>query len=458
MIGAGRAASDRVSKMSINTKRIVSLSCAMALYALLPFTHELGVTSVSAAAQEQERRETRRIPSMSEATYKRLSEAQEAIDAKDYAGAKRVLNDMLSRRDRLNGNEVGQVYNMMGFVYFSEEDYGGAIRAYREVLAQGENIPEGLETQTLYTLAQLSFVNEEYQAALDYMERWIRTADNPGADPHIFMGQVYYQMQRYPQAITQIERGIQVARERGVAIKEQWWALLNFLYFEQENWPKVLEILEILVRDFPKREYWMRLAGIHGQEGDDRRSLWTYEAADVGGFLQQQGDYTNYAGLLMQAEVPWRAAKVLERGFERGVIERTDTTLQSLGQAWQLAQETEKAIPVFLEAARLSDEGRIYERLAQLYLDNDQFEQCVDAADGALRKGGLRQAQSMHIVKGMCLYNQDSFNAARESFVACRNESRRGDDETNRRICQQWITYIDREAERRAQLARADLL
>jgi tetratricopeptide (TPR) repeat protein len=437
--------------------RIIAVSCALALFALLPFTYELGVTSVAAAAEEAPKRETRRIPAMSEATYKKLTEAQELIDAKDYAGARRVLDEMLQRRDRLNGNEVGQVYNMLGFVAFTEENYGAAIRAYREVLAQGENIPEGLESQTLYTLAQLSFVNEEYQAALDYMERWIRSADNPGADPHIFMGQVYYQMQRYPDAIRQIERGIDIARERGMAPKEQWWALLNFLYFEQENWPKVLEILEILVRDFPKREYWMRLAGILGQEGEERKSLYTYEAADAGGFLTQQGDLTNYAGMLMQAEVPWRAAKVLERGFEKGIIEKTDTTLQSLGQAWQLAQETDKAIPVFLEAARLSDEGRIYERLAQLYLDSDQFDQCIEAANGALRKGGLRQNQTMHIVKGMCQFNKESLTAARESFVACRNESRRDSDESNQRICSQWITYIDREVERRAQLAAADV-
>ncbi len=435
-------------------KRIVSVSCALALYLGAPLAYELGVSGSAAFAQEDDepRRETRRVPSMSEATYKKLSEAQEAIDAKDYATAEQVLNEMLGRRSRLNGNEIGQVQNMLGFVHFSQENYDAAIRAYKEVLAQGENVPEGLEVQTLYTIAQLSFVAENYQDALDYMETWIQKADNPGADPHIFMGQVYYQMENYPAATRQIETGIQIARERGAEVKEQWWALLNFLYFEQENWDKVLETLEILVRDFPKREYWIRLAGIHAQEGHDKESLWTYEAADVAGFLTQQSDLTNYAGLLMQAEVPWRAAKVLERGFEEEIIERNDTTLLSLGQAWQLAQEVDKAIPVLEEAARLSDEGKISERLAQLYLDSDRYEQCIDAANAALRKGGLRQDQTMYVVRGMCQFNRDELAAARESFVACRNESRRADDEANQRICAQWVSYIDSESRRREAL------
>ncbi|MEQ8861418.1 MAG: tetratricopeptide repeat protein [Pseudomonadales bacterium] len=437
-------------------KRIIGLTCALALYLGAPLLHELGLAGVAAQAQEEpEERETRRVPSMSEATYKKLTEAQEAIDAKDLNTAKQVLNQMLERRDRLNGNEVGQVYNMLGFVYFSDENYPQAINAYRQVIAQGEDIPAGLEVTTLYTLAQLSFVNEDYQQALDYMETWISKATNPGAEPYIFMGQVYYQMEDYPAATRQIEKGIEVARERGVPLKEQWWALLNFLYYEQENWPRVLETLEILVRDFPKAEYWRRLAGIHGQQGNDEESLWTYEAADVAGFLERSSDYTNLAGLLMQAEVPFRAARVLERGIEAGVVDRTDRTLQSLGQAWQLSQEVDKAIPVYLEAAKLSDDGGIYERLASLYLDNDEYDDCVDAANGALDKGGLRNVQSMYVIRGMCQYNMDKMTDARKSFVECRSSSRRSDDDSNRRICQQWITHIDREVERAEQLRKA---
>ncbi len=440
-------------------KRILVAGSALALYLAAPLLGGIGLPGGVAYAQEEESeapRETRRVPSMSEATFKKLSEAQEAIDAKDYATAKEVLNDMLTRRG-MNGNEIGQVHNMLGFVYFTEEDYPAAIRSYEQVLAQGEDIPEGLEVTTLYTLAQLSFVNEDYQKALGFMETWITKAQNPGADPYIFMGQVYYQMQDYPASIVQIEKGIAVAQERNVEVKEQWWALLNFLYYEQENWPRVLETLEILVKQFPKREYWVRLAGIHGQQGNDDESLWTYEAADVGGYLERQGDLTNFAGLLMQAEVPFRAARVMERGFDEEIIERTDATLQSLGQAWQLAQEVEKAIPVLEEAASLSDEGRIYERLAQLYLDNDQFDSCVDAADGALDKGGLRQQNAMYTIRGMCEYNRGRVPAARESFVTCRTVARREDDETGRRICQQWVTYIDNELKREEELRKASI-
>ena len=419
-----------------------------------------GAASAFGQEDDQPRQKTRRVPSMSEATFKKLAEAQEFIDATDLNGAQAVLQGMLDRcrsgrSCRYNGNEVGQIHNMLGFVHFSKEDYGAAIRHYEEVLKQGEDIPEGLETTTLYTLAQLCFVDERYDDALRYMEIWISKANNPGPEPHIFMGQVYYQMQDYASAVGQIERGIAVAKERDTAVKENWWALLNFLYFELENWPKVLEILEILVRDFPKRDYWIRLAGIQGQEGMGKQQVYTMMAAYEAGFLTRESDLTTLAGLLMQEEVPIRAAAVMGQGFGDEIIERTDKNLRAFGQAYQLSQEVDKAIPVFEEAAQLADDGRIYESLAQLYLEDDQFDRCVAAASNALDKGGLRKAQSVQIVRGMCDYNRDRLTSARTSFVACRNESRRVRDQSNQRICQQWITYIDREATRRQQLASA---
>ena len=437
--------------------RALAFASAMALAVLTVASGVIAPAAYGAEEKESElaKTKTRRVPTLSEAVYKKLAEAQEAIDAKDFPTAQNVIQNALQNRKRYNGNEIAQLQNMLGFIYFSKEDYPKAIQAYKDVVAQGDKIPEGLETTTLYTLAQLSFVTERYQDALNYMETWLTKANNPGADPHIFMGQVYYQMKNYPRAIDQIETGIRIAKERNIVVKENWWALLNFLYYEREDWPKVLETLEILVKQFPKRDYWVRLAGIHGQEGNEKEQLWSMEAAYTAGFLTRQTDLTNLSGLLMQAEVPYRAAKVLDKGMKDGIVEKDSKNLRALGQAWQMSQETAKAIPAYESAAKLADDGKIYDRLANLYLDDDDYPACITAADNAIRKGGLRKVQVTHLVKGMCLYNQDKLNTARKSFASCRTRARNSEDETNQRICGQWITFVDNELNRREQLAKA---
>ena len=441
---------------AVKSSALVLLVLMFALVAPINEEGQFGLSPVYAAEEKSEKKQkTRRVPSLSESVYKKLGEGQEAIDAKDYNLAQEIIQGALDRSRRYNENEIANLHNMLGYIYYLKDDYNGAIREYKIVVNQGEKIPEGLEVTTLYTLAQLSYVQENYDDALYYMEVWITKATNPSSAPRFFLATVYYQMKDYDKAVEQMELGVQIAQERNTTITEQNWSLLTFLYFEKEDWTNVIRVLKILVEEFPKREHWIRLAGVYGQEGFEKEQLYTLEAAYTADFLEKQTDFTNLAGLLMQEEVPYRAAKVLEDGLNRKAVERDAKNLQSLGQAWQLAKEVDKAIPVFEEAAGLADDGKIYERLSYLYLESDQYEKCVDSATGALDKGGLRKDQSVYIVKGMCLFNQNKLTPARTAFVSCRRVARQDKDTANQRICGQWITFIDRESKRQAQLAAA---
>ena len=129
--------------------------------------------------------------------------------------------------------------------------------------------------------------------------------------------------------------------------------------------------------------------------------------------------------------------------------------LQSLGQAYQLAQDVDDAIPVLEDAGELSDDGEIFSRLSQLYLEKDQYKKCTDAADSALKKG-LDREYNAEIVLGMCLFNRDRLTQARSTFVTARRHARADKNESVERICNQWITYIDRDRIRRDQLAKAE--
>lgn len=436
-----------------------AVSLSFGLVAAMTFVTVLATSYAPSAmaADEEAPQKTRRVPTISAPVFKKLEEAQELIDAKSYPQAEKVIQGMLDagRGTRYNGNERANLYNMLGYINFAQERYQPAIRAYEKVVETPDEISEGMEAGTLYTLAQLNFVSERYREALRYMEQWLVKANNPGPEPYIFLGQVYYQMQDFRSAVPQIEKGINVARERGTKIKEQWYALLNYLYYEQENWPKVLEILEILVKNWPKRDYWYRLAGIYGQENNEKKQLEALEAAYRGGFLDREKDFTTLAGLLMQAEIPYRAAKVLEKGINDGLIEKTAKNWRQLGQAWQLSAENDKAIDALKASGALDDNGRVYEQLASLYLEKEQFKSCVSAADSALKKGGLRKVQSTHVIRGMCLYNDDKLTSARASFVRARTASRERTDKTSERMSGQWITFIDGETNRRTQLAQA---
>ena len=77
-------------------KGVALVVLGTAMQGMLPQSVSSSFSLIPAAhAEEEKKRETRRTPALREATYKRLAEAQELVDLKDYAGADQVLVDLL---------------------------------------------------------------------------------------------------------------------------------------------------------------------------------------------------------------------------------------------------------------------------------------------------------------------------------------------------------------------------
>ncbi|MFK7733008.1 MAG: tetratricopeptide repeat protein [Pseudomonadales bacterium] len=422
----------------------VAIFFALSLIAVVPGS-PLGV----AVAQDEEKppEKTRKTQAISAKVYEKLAKAQEAAEAKQYNQAISILDALRrSQGEKLKGYDAASVWNVYGFIYYSQEQYRKAIGAYKKVVEQGE-IPEALEVGTKYTIAQLYFVVEDYPAAIRAMNTWFKVANNPGPDPYILLGQAYYQTKDYNRALQQVERGMATARKREIAPKEHWYLLLRVLYYEKNNYAKTTETLEQLVRRWPKREYWVQLAGMYGELKKEKKQLVTMEAAYVQDMLQREGELLNMAYLFLGNDMPYKAARVVEKGLKEEKIKPTTKNYELLGNAWRQAQETKKAIPALEKAASRSDKGEIYARLAGVYLDNEEYNKSIRAARDAINKGGVKRRDNVFMIKGMAEFNSDKLNAALGSFRKC------AEDKRSKSVCNQWYGFVQKDQKRRQQLA-----
>jgi tetratricopeptide (TPR) repeat protein len=386
---------------------------------------------------------TRKTLALREKVYKKLSQAQQAVEAQNWTKAFKELQDVEKMKD-LDAHEKAQLYNAYGYTYFAQERYQESIDAYEKVLLQ-ENLPEALQTSTRYTLAQLWFHQENYQKAIEHLEEWLATAENPGPEPFVLLGQAYYQVGRPSDSIPYVQRAISVAQERGQPVQENWYALLRVFYHELEDYPRLLEVLEVLVTQFPKKEYWLHLASTYGEIGNTQRQLAAYEVAFAQGYLATGQEQLLLSQLLLQAEVPYRAGIILAQGLEDGLIEGTAQNWRLLSQAWILAHEHQRAIAALTKAAALSNDGELDARIAQSYANLDDWENTISAARVALRKG-VRNAHELEIMIGMALFELGRFDEARTAFAAAQKSPE------GRKTAVQWITFIEREEERLRQL------
>ncbi len=413
---------------------------------------DLGVTPFSAAhAQEEKKkdtRETRRTPALRNKVYEKLAEAQAAAEAKDLNTAEKILDEMISasrESTKLNSYELANVWNLKAFIAYSREDYAGALRAYETVVSQPD-IPLAMEINTRYTIAQLYFVQEQWQRGIDALLDWFDMTESPNASAYVLLAQGYYQLKDYDKALSNVEKAISIYKEKGNVPKEQWYNLARFLYFEKNDIDKTLYTLEELLKYYPKKQYWVQISHIYGEKKRESDQLAAMETAYVQDMLDKGTELTTMAYLYLNGEVPYKAAKVMDKGLKAEAIKGTSKDWELTGNAWRQAQEIDRAIPAMEEAAAKSDKGELYTRLCNIYLDGDQFQKAVTSCTKGLKRGGVKRPDTANLVLGMAYFNLKEYEKARKAFKAA------GRDERSAKYAGQWITYMDSELERQRQL------
>ncbi|EED34177.1 tetratricopeptide TPR_2 [Luminiphilus syltensis NOR5-1B] len=409
-----------------------------------------GLVSAAAAQDDKKpQRETRRTPALRNKVYEKLAEAQTFAEEKNYTAAGKVLDGMIAGEGKkaLNSYELANVYNLYAFLRYSAEDYAGAVRYYEQVIAQPD-IPLAMEINTKFTIAQLYFVQEDWNKGINTLLAWFELTDEPNANAYVLLAQGYYQKKDYDEALVNVETAISMYEAKGKLPKEQWYNLARFLYFDKNDIDNALATLELLLMYYPKKSYWVQASHLYGEKKQEGNQLAMLEAAHEQGLLDKSSDLVTLAYLYLNAEVPYPAAKVMTAGFEADVIEDKSTNYELAGTAWRQAQERKKSIPYMEKAASKSDEGELFVRLGNLYLDGDQFKQAVTALEKGLKKGGVKRPDQARLALGMAHFNLGNYSSARKVFrVAAK-------DDRSESYARQWLKYIQSEEDRQKQLAK----
>ena len=368
----------------MHSKIRLSLTVASALLAaVLAMNPAMAQQSEEDERAERDAQKTKQAQAVSKEVYDKIQKAQEQVDAKNYNGALKMLNSLYNP-EKLTEYEQANVLNYIGFVYYNMDDTVNAIRTYERMVAIPSLEPQLLK-QTTYTLAQLQTMEEQYAKALDTLERWFTMETNPAPEAFILKAQNLYQIQRYADMIQPIEKAMEVAVKREKPVKEDWYVLLNFAYFQEENYRKVRDIQKTLIVNWPKKRYWFSLAGAFTELGEDNNLINAYAAAHTQRMLEKESEFVTMAQLFMQREVPYAAATLLEKEMASGRVTKTAKNYRLLSQAWMLSMEDEKAIPALQEAARLSEDGELDVRLGNAYLNTGQYTECAASVRSGLR-------------------------------------------------------------------------
>ena len=390
---------------------------------------------------------TKKTQAMSEKVYKKLTEAQELIEKNQYDAGLKILKD-LEQDSHLSDYERAQTYNYFAYTYFTMERYADAIKAYENVLRQPD-LPEALEQNSIYTLAQLYFIQENYSKAIEIINRWFKLVDKPTENAYMLLGQAYYQIEKYKESLVPLKEAYKMVTARGDAPKENLLLLLRVDYYNLGDYPNMIKVLDELVTLYPKAEYWKTMAGAYSEMKRLDKQMSIFEVLYEAGELTRGNEQLNLANLYLLHEVPYKSAVMLDKGIKSGLIEKNVRNLRLLSQAWLQAQESEKSIEPLVEAARLSDEGDVNVTLAQAYINTDNYKDAVDALRSGLKKHGVKRVDQAYVMLGMALYETKQYTASIHAFEQAAKDRR------SEKTALSWIKYVKSERDRERQLAES---
>jgi len=422
-----------------------------------------GFVSIEEVTAAEDKKKTRRVPAISQSLYKQMSEAQIMIDPDSMPREEgepapvpkgtpqdgiQMLLDM-TKKKRLNSNELSQIWNLLAFGYYTLENVPKTIYAYEQVLAAGREgvITEALEKNALRALFQLNYSTEEYELALKYINLWEVANGKPDAAVSYLKSTANYQLERFREALRWALQVEEIIVAEGRAMKENWVYLQVVLYSELKDDDNVIRVLERMVVDYPKKQYWMHLAGMYTEKEWDDRALSAYYAIYSQGMFEKDSEIVMLSQRLLNAEVPYEAASILEKGMKDELVETSEKNLRLLATCYTVAQEMSKAIVAWERATKASEDGDIQYRLAQALAQQDRHKEAVGAYRQALKDDELKSpsdAQFWMAISHMSLENWD------QASTAFKAASRL--DKKIAKQARQYIRYIAGEKRRQAAL------
>ena len=411
-------------------------------------------------------------------TAKKMAKVYEALEVVDDKGEPdpdmetvlSILTELKRDMANLKSYDRSVMWNAWAFVYFNDGKYDQAMDAYYNLINEPE-VTIGLRVGALLSLAQLHLVQENYKEGIELILQWMNEVEKVTAQSYSLLGQAYYQTGDFRKSLSSMETAVTMAEEEGYKPRENWYVImaasigeLKKEIGEKESLLRQIDIYEILVNLYPKKQYFIQLGGSYGQLGREKDYMITLKAAHQKDFLNKESEYLALTQLLLLNQNPYWAARVFVSGQKKmitivdekteeekivPVVKDTEKNLKLLADAWRMAQEIDKAIPVLEKAANMSKDGESFVLLGNLYLSEDKVEKAVEAINKGLEKGKIKKLSQVYLTLGQAYFELEKFEDAKKNFrIAARDKDKKIKQQANN-----WIKYTENEEIRVANLA-----
>ena len=390
----------------------------------------------SAAGAEKSEKPERKTQLVGPTVGKKVGKAFELYSADDLPGALAILLDI----DASKEYDKAYVSRFIAIMYAQMGDQEAKAIEYLKAAVEPDILNEPDQDQSLKLLADLQMQIKDYESALVNYKAWMDFTGKSDGDTWTKIANAHYSLKQLDKIIVPADNAIAAYGDKQ---NKNPYILKITSYYETKKYKDAVETLEIVLQLFPEdKTWWTQLGMFYLLVEDYQKSLATLDLAYKQGFLEKESEIKTLASLYSQNEVPYKAAILLEKHIDSGLVTRDDQNLSALANAWHAALHIDKAADSYGELAKMTNLAKHYNKQGMLLKQDEQFKSAIVALNKALELGDENKGKLyMHIAQSH-FYLEEYKQAYKAINLAMK-------DPRIRKSAKGWVDFIKDTAQRK---------
>lgn len=346
---------------------------------------------------------------------KPMQAAQEALNARDYQQAQNQLTPLLATPS-LTPAELEVILRLQAVAAMGTGQWELAISTLQRLLSASEVSPTDRRAfqESLMNAAQQQ---KNYPLLIQTARQYLQE-DGTNPDIRQALIQALALTERHAELVEVLQEKIRLDTAAGQKTPENQLRLMAVSYRHLKDEAGYNATLRLLLASYPKPEYWAEaIARLISTPGfNNRYEFDAFSLLEQTGNVQTALDFVEMASVALRVGLPAEALRVLQRGFEKGVLGQG-----AVGAAHQrLRAEAEAKVREddkgFVQLEKSARDGNTLASVADVHASRQDWAQAQAVYARALAAGGLRREQEVRLHQAISLFRGGDKAAAQQAL------------------------------------------
>ena len=374
---------------------------------------------------------------ISQWTYNYLKRIHNYMEMERFEDAGRELETLANRYFKNERSyERALINQLYGQFYMIQGDFYSAIPWFEKAVQFGYlNLPGEIQTRSNLAAAyfQAGRYDDVIKTLLMTQEMGMKRGIDLSASNFVMLGMAYYQLNDIQPAYKYISKGNDVSEK----LNEDWLQYEFGLAVKLKKYNEAIEVGQFLIFVNPdKSTYWKQLSGVYYGGNNEDQSLAGLELAFEKGAMEKEVDFLNLSKYFLYKDLPTKAIKVLNFGFENKKIKIDKKNLDLLADAYFLSKDREEGINTLIKSLDIEADSKTSYKIARFAFEAENWDMAIKYFNRAKSEKWNDVPGRIDLLTGIAYFEKDQFNDALKYMEIAINY------DESKSAAEGWIQYI----------------